>query len=188
MKKSVSIILFVPILFSMILSDVSAFKMGGKEMFKNGTGKRTMFLIGTVYYATLYVPEGLKGKSGKKIIDADEPMSVILTIDTRFLTRDKFVKATREGFQKAAKSGYPTKKSKIFLNLFTPDMKINKHDRVYLNYYPGKGIVVKMKPKATGKIKTLGIVKGLNVKKALFAIWLGTNPVQGSCKKGMLGK
>lgn len=151
-----------------------------------GTGKRTKFPIGTVYLATLHVPQDLKGKDGKEIVDADVPMSVVLQVDTRMLTRERFVDAIREGFQKAKDSGFATDKVETFLNFFN-NVEIHKGDIVYLDYSPPTGLSVAMKT-SDGKKQDLGKVAGLPFKRALYAIWLGPDPVQEGLKKGMLGQ
>ena len=71
--KLTAAFLFVVILAAPVLS----YKLGGKDMVKNGTGQRTMAFM-TIYYASLYVPQELKGASDTAIINADEPMSIIL--------------------------------------------------------------------------------------------------------------
>lgn len=186
MKRSIILILILAFIVSLSLPAVFAAKLGGKELVKLGTGKRTMFIVGTVYFATLQVAEELKGKSAKEIVDADLPMSVIMSIDTKMLTREKFIKAVREGFDKAAAAGYPTDKKDQFLNLFS-SLEFTKGDAIFLNYAPGAGLTASYKP-AGGAVKAVGTVPGLAFKKALFAIWLGPNPVQESLKNGMLGK
>ncbi|NRA12526.1 MAG: chalcone isomerase family protein [Crocinitomicaceae bacterium] len=49
-------------------------------------------------------------------------------------------------------------------------------------YKPGKGAAVMV----NGKYK--GLVAGLEFKKALFSIWLGSNPADKKLKSKMLGK
>ncbi|MCX7680316.1 MAG: chalcone isomerase family protein [Spirochaetes bacterium] len=187
MKKAVVCMLCVFAFSAIFLTDGYTLRLGNKDLIKLGVGQRTMFLIGTVYYASLWVPQELKGKSAKEIIEADEPCAVILNIDSKLITTEKFLKATREGFAKAAASGYPTAKSEAFLSKFK-DIQMSKGDVVYLYYTPGVGLDAKYKSKATGETKNVGVTPGLDFKKALFAIWLGPNPVQESLKKGMLGQ
>ncbi len=164
----------------------STFTLGGKKLVLNGGGNRTKFFI-NVYYCNLYVPTELKGKSAKSIITANAPMSVVMYIKTSKLTSEKFIDAIREGFQKSKSSGYPTNKSEQFINLFK-GVKMNTGDVVYLNYVPGKGVMASYKFKAEGKTKFMGTIPGLNFKKALYAIWLGPDPVQSNLKNAMLGQ
>ncbi len=164
----------------------SAFTLGGKELVLNGGGNRTKFFI-NVYYCNLFVPAELKGKSAEAIMTADAPMSVILYIKTSKLTSEKFIDAIREGFQKAKSAGYGTGKSEQFIGLFK-GVKMNTGDVVYLNYVPGKGVMSSYKFAATKKTQFMGTVPGLDFKKALYAIWLGPDPVQSNLKDAMLGK
>jgi len=172
-------------IFVFASSAMLAFKLGGEDMVRAGVGKRTMFILGTVYYASLYVPKDLKGKSASTIINADKPMSVVLYITSGLINKSRFISATRKGFKKAASSGYRTAHSGRFLSMLK---NIDKKDKLYFYYTPGVGTVVKQKLKKNGQVKTLGVIRGLGFKKALWAIWLGPKPVQSSLKRGMLGR
>jgi hypothetical protein len=187
MKKAVIFLFVMMVCCSLFMTDAFSFRLGNKELVRLGVGSRSMFIVGTVYYASLWVPQELKGKSAAEIINADEPTAVIMAIDSKLITREKFVKAVREGFVKAAASGYATDKSDSFLNQFS-SLEIAKGDNIYLYYTPGSGVSASFKSKATGQTKAMGTTPGLAFKKALFAIWLGPNPVQESLKRGMLGK
>ena len=185
MKKIKVVSIITALLTVASLTGVFAFKLGGKELVRLGTGSRTKAIL-TVYYCSLYAPQELKGKSANAILDADEPMAVILKIDTKMLSKDDFVKAITEGFAKSKSSGYTTSKVSQFTNLFAK-LTFVKYDMVYLQYVPQKGVQASYKS-AAGKTEFLGTISGLDFKKALFAIWLGPNPVQKSLKEGMLGK
>lgn len=185
MVKKRKIALAVTMLVALAASSAFGFKLGGKEVVKFGTGARSKAFL-TVYYASLYAPQELKGKGWKAVVDADQPMSVILLIDTRFMSTEKLTSATSEGFNTSAKAGYPTAKKQQFLNQFK-NVSTVKGDRFYFNYVPGKGVTTSYKSKKSGKTKVLGTVKGLEFKKALYAIWIGPKPVQSSLKKRMLG-
>jgi hypothetical protein len=168
-------------------SDAMAMNLGGKELVKLGTGARTKGILGTVYYASLYVPQELKGAEGKAIVDAEVPSAVIMQIDSALLSKDKFVEATKDGFAVSARAGYATDKRDAFLKLFD-GVVFKKGDLVYFNYVPKAGLAVSLTEKATGKSRALGTIAGVDLKRALFAIWIGPSPVQESLKKGMLGK
>ena len=186
MKKVMISISVVALLAGLLMTDAFAFKLGGKKLIRNGTGSRTKVFL-TVYYCSLYVPEELKGKSAKEILEADQPMAIIINVDTKFLSSEKFNSAIKEGFGKAASAGYKTDKQQKFMGFFKK-IEIVKGDRVYLNYVPGAGLTVQYKVGKTKKTLTLGTVSGLAFKKALLAIWLGPDPVQSSLKEAMLGK
>ncbi|MBN1498383.1 MAG: chalcone isomerase family protein [Spirochaetes bacterium] len=184
MKKLGLFVILATMIISFSASDGFAFKLGGKEMVKNGSGIRTKSIFGTLYYLTLSVPASLQGKDAKTIIEANQPMSMILVIDSRLVTRERFVDTVNDGFAKAASSGYVSPKKQAFMDQFN-DMKFSKGDIVYMNYTPD-GLVTTFKFKDTGKTKVLGTIKGLDLKKALYAIWLGPDPVQESLKKALL--
>lgn len=160
------------------------YMIGGKKMAKNGSGIRTKSIFGTLYFLTLYVPETLKGKDGKTIIEANEPMQMILTLDSKLVTRERFLETVNEGFAKSAASGYPSAKTKAFMDQFKA-VKFTKGDVVYMTYTPA-GITTQFKFKETGKTQNLGSIAGVDLKKALFAIWLGSKPVQDSLKASLL--
>lgn len=186
--KKFGILAFVAALaISFAVADVSA---AGK-MVRNGYGTRTKSIFGTLYFLSLYVPETLKGKSAKEIIEANEPMYLVLTIDSSLVTRDRFVETTSEGFAKSAASGYPSPKKAAFLAQFDKS-KFSKGDIVLMSYTPA-GLTTTYKKKVEGKDKkvefkaeVLGTIAGLDIKKALFAIWLGANPVQENLKAALL--
>ena len=184
MKKLFLLAVTTFICITLMGTDGFSFKLGGKEMMKNGTGTRTRSIFGTLYYATLWVPAPLQGKTGKEIIEADQPMMIVLAIDSSLITRERFVEATSEGFAKSEASGYASPKKQAFLNLFDK-VKISKGDVISMGYAPA-GLTTSIQYKETGKTETLGTLAGLDLKKALFAIWLGPNPIQESLKNSLL--
>ncbi len=184
MKRSGLLLLISVIFISLLASDGFSFKLGGKEMVKNGSGNRTRALFGSLYIATLWVPENLKGKSGVEIIDANEPMSMVLLLDSKLITRERFVEATSEGFDKAAASGYTSAKKQAFLDQFKK-VEFNKGDTVIMSYTKA-GLTTQFTAKETNKTENLGTIPGLDLKKALFSIWLGKNPIQDTLKDALL--
>jgi hypothetical protein len=68
------------------------------------------------------------------------------------------------------------------------DKKETKKNDVWTYIYiPGKGTEVYVNDGAANKL--MGVIPGLDFKKALFSIWLGENPPVGnSLKKELLGK
>jgi hypothetical protein len=158
-----------------------------QDLITSGKGTRTKGILGTIYYATLYIPKDMKGRAAREIVEADRPMSVVMEIDSRLLTRSRFVEAINEGFAGAATSGYPTGKKDAFLKLFD-GMELAKGDVISLSYTPAEGLTARFSPRQSVSAKVLGTVQGVEFKKALFAIWLGPTPVQESLKKEMLGQ
>ncbi|TFH40220.1 MAG: hypothetical protein E4G96_07895 [Chrysiogenales bacterium] len=184
MKKIGLLLILSALVISFGITDGFAFKLGGQEMVRNGSGNRTKSIFGTLYYATLWLPASLQGKSGSQIIDANQPMMMVLTLDSGLITRERFVEATSEGFGKAEAAGYSTPKKKAFLDQFGK-VKFSKGDVISLTYANG-ALSTSIRFKADGKKESLGAIAGLDLKKALFAIWLGPKPIQESLKKSLL--
>jgi len=160
----------------------------------NGSGLRTKMILGAMYELSLMVPSALQGADAQQIIDSDQPMNLVLTIKSKLINRKRFVHATSGGFAKAAKSGYETNQQEAFLGQFDKTV-FRKGDIIVMSYSP-KGLVTLYQKKSApekGKDATytdtiLGTLPSLDLKKALFAIWLGDAPVQASLKKELLGE
>lgn len=159
----------------------------------NGSGVRTKMILGAMYDLSLMVPSSLKGAEAKDLIEADKPMELILIIKSRLISRKRFVHATSGGFARAAESGYTTDKQQAFLKQFD-DTVFHKGDVIEMKY-DSNGLTTTydqmegMKAGADVYDETvLGTIPGIDLKKALFAIWLGDSPVQASLKKDLLGQ
>jgi len=164
---------------------VFSYNFGGKELVKNGAGSRTKFMM-KVYYATLYVPQELKGAGDTQIIEADQPMVLDLYITSGMITKDKFVSSIAEAFDQSAKAGYSTTDKQAYINLYN-NVAITEGDTVSNRYEPGKGMSVVLTPKG-GQSKTLGTLKGVQTKKAFWGIFLSSKAIQSSLKNNLLGK
>ena len=154
----------------------------------NGSGVRTKMILGTMYDLSLYVPESLKGADAQSILESGKPMEFVLLIKSSLITRDRFVEATTEGFAKAAAAGYASGKTPAFLEQFAAT-EFRKGDTVVMRYGPD-GLSTFYRTPAEGETPAteikLGAIPGLDLKKALFAIWLGDSPVQESLKNALL--
>jgi len=162
------------------------------SLVENGRGVRTKMIIGAMYDLSLMVPSALQGSEAPQLIGSDDPMELVLTIKSKLINRKRFVHATSGGFAKAAKSGYTSDKTDAFLKQFD-DTVFRKGDIIRMSY-GSKGLTTTYQTKETADDRSvtftsekLGTIKGLDLKKALFAIWLGDAPVQASLKKGLLG-
>jgi len=162
-----------------------SYNVGGKELIKNGEGPRNKWMM-QIYWATLYVPQELKGAGDTQIIDADQPMIMDITITSGVVTKDKFVNAIVEGFENSGKAGYPTADKQAYMNLYN-SVAFAKGDLITHRYEAGKGLTVIHTPKG-GQSKVLGTIKGLQTKKAWFGIFLSSKPAQDNLKKKLLGK
>ncbi|HOP63630.1 MAG TPA: chalcone isomerase family protein [Spirochaetota bacterium] len=180
MKKSTMVKSSLAALLAVLLVlPLFSAKLGGKDVVANGSGTRTKWGM-TLYNATLFVPQEMKGAAASDIIDKNEPMSIYIKIRSGMISKDKFVSAVSDGFDSAAKSGYSANKQ-AYLDLYN-GVTISKGDSFNNYYIPGRGLTV------THNNKTLGVIKGVQTKKAFFAMFIGSNPVQKSLKNGMLGK
>jgi hypothetical protein len=170
---------------------VTAVTAGAADLVSNGSGLRTKPILGAMYELDLLVPPDLKGADAKTLIEADQPMQLVLTLKSGLINRKRFVETTTGGFAKAAKSGYECAKTPDFLAQFD-DTVFRKGDIVLMAYGPD-GLTTTYRKKsgkedpAAYEDQALGTLPGLNLKKALFAIWLGDTPAQASLKKALLG-
>ncbi len=148
----------------------------GKALQLNGAGLRTKMVF-KVYVAGLYLETPSKGAS--TVISSDQVKRMHLSI-LRSLDRSKITEAISEGFEKNSKAELPALKPRLDrLNAMIPN--VEKGDRILLTYVPGEGTKVEVK----GAQK--GTIEGKDFADALFAVWLGANPVQPDLKRGLLG-
>lgn len=162
-----------------------SYKVGGKDLVKNGEGPRSKFMM-KVYWASLWVPQELKGGGDTQIIDADQPMAIDLYITSGMITKDKLVGAIVEGLDNSAKAGYATSDKQTFVNMFN-DVVVAEKDTYSMRYEPGKGLSVVYTVNG-GQSKVLGTIKGIQFKKAFFGIYLSSKPANDTLKNKLLGK
>ena len=148
-----------------------------------GSGIRTKPILGALYELTLYVPESLQAADGPAILGADQPMAFHLTLKSSLITRKRFVETTTEGFAKAAASGYTSPNTHAFLDQFA-NTEFKKGDTVIMRY--ADGALTTLYRTAGGTETPLATIPGLDLKQALFAIWLGATPAQESLKTSLL--
>jgi hypothetical protein len=149
----------------------------GKALKLNGVGLRKKAIF-KVYVAALYAEN--TSKEAATFLNSDQVKQVKMVM-LRDLEKSKIVDAVKDGFEKNNKAQMPALQER--LNNFTasiPDVK--KGDTLTLTYVPGKGTSVTSK---TGQALS---VQGKDFADALFSVWLGKHPVDGSLKDGMLGK
>jgi len=152
---------------------------GNEVLVLNGAGVRTKLFI-KAYAGGLY----LKQKSGdvNSIINADETMAVKLHIISKMITSKRMEESTREGFNNSTNGNTAPYKDRIdaFISTFKENIKIG--DVYDIIYTPAEGTKVY-------KNKELKCTaKGLDFKKVLFGIWIGSKPADKDLKAGMLGK
>lgn len=172
----------IPMFAQMTIADVklpATQEINGATLQLNGAGLREKLWI-DLYVGALYV--STKTSDAKAVINADEAMNMHLEIVSALITREKFLSAVNEGFENA--TGGNTAKFAEEIPAFIAAFKdeIVKGDKIDISYTTQRGIIVWK----NGKMLTT--IKGLEFKKALFAIWLGDKPADKNLMKGMLGK
>lgn len=148
-------------------------KAGETELTLTGAGVRNKWFF-DVYVAGLY----LANPGSDPLSEQAKQVTVVLLRD---LSKDKVGDAIREGFEKNSAAEMPKLKERLdkLIGALTDG---KKGDSLILTYVPGKGTVVK------GKGKELVTLEGEDFARALFSVWLGKDPVDGSLKQKMLGK
>jgi outer membrane PBP1 activator LpoA protein len=147
----------------------------GKTLHLNGAGLRTKMIF-KVYVAGLYLEN--TGKDAAAVVSSDQIKSMRLAI-LRSLKGKQVSEAIEEGFEKNSKARMGALKARLD-KLATLIPNVEKGDDIVLSYVPGKGTVVTVK----GAEK--GVIEGKDFADALFAVWLGANPVQEDLKKELL--
>lgn len=151
-----------------------------QELMLNGAGLREKLWF-DLYVGALYTT--VKSGDGNTIVDADLAMAITLDITDENVTQEKMKEAITDGFGDSCTS----KERKVIqkeINTFIGFFKdaIVKGDEFQIAYLPGKGTMVSKNGKA------IGTIAGLEFKRGLFGIWLGTDPADEDLKEGMLGK
>lgn len=152
-------------------------EVGSSALELNGGGVREKYWL-DLYSAALYVPK--KTDDAGKIIYANDEQAIHIKITSSSVTRERFIESTTEGFKNAGHGKATEAEIKKFMGFFSDEFKIG--DKINLEYIPEKGTVVKK----NGTVK--GTIPGVEFKKCLFAIWLGSKPASSDLKQGMLGK
>lgn len=147
----------------------------GKTLVLNGMGQRVAYGMFKVYVGGLYVTS--KSSSGSTIINAEAPKRIVMQF-VRDVPKDKMQETFAENFAKNPASAN-LKQEIGWLYSVLADVKTG--DKVSLDYRPGVGTTVAM----NGKDKTT--IPGSDFMKAVFAIYLGSNPAYTPLRDGMLG-
>ncbi|HTO77567.1 MAG TPA: chalcone isomerase family protein [Thermoanaerobaculia bacterium] len=148
----------------------------GKTLKLNGAGLRKKLLF-KVYVAGLYVEN--PSKDAASILSATEIKSMHLHI-LRSLKGSQITDAISEGFERNSKAQIPKLKPRLDkLGTMIPD--VVEGDEIALTWIPDKGTNV------TVRGTDRGVIEGRDFADALFAVWLGPNPVQDDLKKALLG-
>lgn len=152
---------------------------GSEKLTLNGAGVREKFWM-DMYAGGLYLKS--KSSNASEIMNKDEAMAIRLHIVSKMITSDRMIDAVNEGFENATDGNTAPISAGIkkFISFFKDE--INKEDVFDIVYLPNRGSVIYKNGDESGTIK------GKEFKKALFGIWLSSDPADKNLKKGMLGK
>jgi hypothetical protein len=149
----------------------------GEKLVLNGIGIREKYFF-DLYVCGLYLDK--KTSDEKAIIQSPKTMIISIRIISSKVNKEVFLEAVNEGFQKA--TGAKASKEQIakFCSFFKEEFKVG--DKIQLIYTPDKGVTIEKNN------VSLGVIQGLEFKKALFSIWLGNQPADENLKLKLLGK
>jgi chalcone isomerase-like protein len=147
----------------------------GKTLKLNGVGLRKKMMF-KVYVASLYVET--PSKDAGTVIATDMVKSIQLHI-LRGLSGSEIGEAIADGFHRNSNAQMRALGERL-LKLQGMFPAVVDGDLIVLTYVPGKGTLVSAK----GQDK--GVIEGKDFADALFAVWLGANPVQDDLKAALL--
>jgi hypothetical protein len=148
----------------------------GKTLSLNGGGVRKKMMF-KVYVAALYLERASKDASA--ILASPEAKSMRLHM-LRNVKGSKISESIEEGFERNSKEQIAKLQDRLKkLTAMFPD--VAEGDEIALTWVPDKGIVV------TVRGTDRGTIEGRDFADALFAVWIGPNPVQDDLKKALLG-
>jgi hypothetical protein len=147
----------------------------GKTLKLNGLGLRKKVVF-KVYVAGLYLET--PSNAGPMVISSEQIKRMQLSV-LRGLKALQVTEAIEEGFEKNSRAQMGALKERLGkFGAMISD--VVEGDQILMTYLPGKGTAVSVK----GAEK--GVIEGKDFADALFAVWLGSNPVQEDLKRALL--
>lgn len=153
-------------------------QVGGAQLVLNGMGVReaTAFNV-NVYVAGLYLEQ--RSDSGSAILQSLGRTRLVLRF-VRDVSRSDMVDALAAGFGHTAGSNLAALQPRITrLQSWMPGLSNNSE--LTFTYVPGSGVEVRVGATVRGTIE------GEDFARALFGIWLGSNPPNAGLRRGLLG-
>ncbi|MDR9436236.1 MAG: chalcone isomerase family protein [Thiohalophilus sp.] len=145
----------------------------------NGAGVRRKFFF-DIYVGALYLAER-SGNSIEVIMDSS-PKRVILHFLYSEIEQKKMQSAWREGFEDNSSDA----------ELAELDNEINTFNSAFGDTVQGDVVVIDFLPDNMTRVEINGIqkvnIESPDFQRALLSVWLGDSPVDGSLKRGMLGR
>ena len=148
----------------------------------NGAGVRTKFFY-HLYVCALYLPQDAVADKDLDILaylSADKPLAMRIYIISDMITGDRFADAAHEGFVQATHGNTAPIQNEIETMVGAFRTTLQNHDIFDLVYDPERGVVIYRNSEEQAT------VPGADFKKAMFAIWLGDDPIQSRLKSDML--
>jgi hypothetical protein len=150
--------------------------VAGQELKLNGAGLRTRVV--QLYAAGLYLEE--PSESAEEIIASDQIKRVELHM-LRDLTRQQVAQTIVQGVERNAVDQMPALEDRLQrLVNHIPDL--DRGETLTVTYVPGTGTII------DGETITPLTIPGEDFGDAIFAVWLGTDPVQASLKSSLAGQ
>ncbi len=143
----------------------------------NGLGIREKYFF-DLYVCGLYLEK--KTMDENEIIQSDKPMVISIRIISTKVNKNVFLEAVNEGFSKSNYGKVSKDQILKFCNSFKDEFKLG--DKIQLRYHPENGLIIEKNG------EEIGLIKGVDFKRALFGIWLGKNPADSNLKLKLLGK
>jgi hypothetical protein len=151
-------------------------EVDGKTLKLNGAGVRTKF-IAKVYVGALYVET--PSKEAATLVSSNQIKSMRLHM-LRDVKGASISGAIADGFSRNSKAAMPQLQARLDqLAKMIPD--VSEGDTIELTWIPDKGTQVVVRG------TTAGTIHGQDFSDALFAVWLGPDPVQADLKQALLG-
>jgi Chalcone isomerase-like len=150
--------------------------VAGEKLRLNGLGVRHEMIFFRGYVIALYLEKPTT--DAQIAIQADEAKGVVITM-LRNVSRALFAQAIESGIMRNSGAAMAALRARLdLLEHSVPDLK--KGDVVDLTWVPGVGTLVR----GQGRNMT---IPGKDFADALFAVWLGPNPVEAPLKRELLG-
>ena len=148
-----------------------------QELQLKGTGTRVKMWM-DMYTLGLFIVD--RNQNATAIVTNNKTAVIRLSIISGLITAEKMENAIREGFEKSTQGKTKAIQTEIdlFLNVFKQG--VEKRDVFQFTYHPESGTTISK----NGKV--LSHIKGYELKKALWGIWLGENPVDKRLKDELL--
>ena len=152
-------------------------EVAGKQLKLNGMGLRKK-LIFDVYVAGLYLETPTKDASAA--VSTDQVRRVHMRM-LRDLGKDTVGESIEKGFKANNAAQMPKLEARL-KQLLAGLSDLKKGEDIVITYVPGEGTRLEIRGQRAE------VIPGKDFADAMFSVWLGSEPVDGSLKEGMLGQ